>query len=257
MGKAPPSMLSNMEDIRTGAAFRAVRVRRRWRQVDVATRAGVPRSLVSDIERGHFSSTSLARLRAVAAVLDIRIDLVARWRGGELARLINVRHSALHESVARFLEPLAGWDHAPEVSFSIYGERGVIDILAYHAASGSLLVIELKTEIVDVNELVGTLDRKTRLAKRIAAERGWRARSVSRWVIAMRNRTNQRRIEAHRSMLRSALPADGRTMRSWLVRPSGAVSGLSMWTDVVPIDTGHARSQRIHVASARSGRPRA
>lgn len=71
-----------MDDIRAGAAFRAVRVRRRWRQVDVATRAGGPRSLVSDIERGHISTTSLARLRAVAAVLEIRLDVVARWRGG-------------------------------------------------------------------------------------------------------------------------------------------------------------------------------
>lgn len=35
----------------------------------------------------------------------------------------------------------------PEVSFSIYGQRGVIDILAWHAATRSLLVIELKTEM--------------------------------------------------------------------------------------------------------------
>ena len=44
---------------------------------------------------------------------------------------------------------------APEVSFSIYGERGVIDILAWHPGRRALLIIELKTDIVDVNELVG------------------------------------------------------------------------------------------------------
>jgi transcriptional regulator with XRE-family HTH domain len=190
-----------MDDMRVGAAFRAVRVRRRWRQEDVAARAGVPRSLVSEIERGHFDTTSLVRLRAVAAALDIRVDLVARWRGGELARLLSGRHSALNEAVSGYLGRLPVWEFAPEVSFSIYGERGIVDILAFHPASGSLLVIELKTEIVDVNELVGTLDLKTRLGRTIAAERGWQARSVSRWVVVTRERTNQRRIEAHRSML--------------------------------------------------------
>lgn len=238
-----------MDDMRVGAAFRAVRIRRRWRQVDVAARARVPRSLVSDVERGHFDSTSLARLRAIAAALDIRIDLVARWRGGELARLLNARHSALHESVAGYFGSLRDWQFAPEVSFSIYGERGVIDVLAYHAPSGSLLVIELKTDIVDVNELVGSVDRKARLAKRVATDLAWQARNVSRWVIVTRERTNQRRIEAHRSMLRAAFPADGRTMRSWLAHPVGRISALSMWTPVATADARRTRSQRIRVSA--------
>ncbi len=240
-----------MDDMRVGAAFRAVRVKRRWRQEDVARRAGVPRSLVSDIERGYLNSTSLVRIRAVAAALDIRIHLVARWRGGELARLLNARHSALGESVAGFFAQLPGWVQVPEVSFAIYGERGVVDILAYHAASGSLLVIELKTEIVDVNELVSTLDRKTRLGRTIAAERGWQARTVSRWVIVARDKTNQRRIQAHRSMLRAAFPADGHAMRAWLTHPAGALSALSLWSPVAPVDGSPTRGQRICVRSAR------
>lgn len=242
-----------MDDLRVGAAFRAVRVRRRWRQQDVADRAGVARSLISDIERGHLDTTSLARLRAVAAVLEIRLDVVARWRGGELARLINARHSALHEDVAIFFGRLPGWQASPEVSFSVYGERGVIDILAFHPASGSLLVIELKTAIVDVNDLVGSVDRKSRLAIGIARERGWAARSVSRWVIVMRDRTNQRRIEAHRSMLRAAFPGDGHAMRSWLARPTDSVSALSMWSTVALTDGSRTRSQRIRVPSGVSG----
>ena len=236
-----------MDDLRVGAAFRAVRLRRRWRQRDVADRAGVARSLISDIERGHLDGTSLARLRAVAAVLEIRLDVVARWRGGELARLINARHSALHEDVAVFFGRLPDWRFTPEVSFSVYGERGVIDILAFHPASGALLVIELKTAIVDVNDLVGSVDRKSRLAIGVAADRGWPAASVSRWVIVTRDRTNQRRIEAHRSMLRAAFPQDGHAVRSWMTNPVGEISALSMWSSVVPTDARHARSQRIRL----------
>jgi hypothetical protein len=125
---------------------------------------------------------------------------------------------------------MPGWVTAPEVSFSIYGERGVIDILAWHAATRSLLVIELKTLIVDVQALVGDVDRKHRLARRIALERGWDALTVSSWVVVVRDGTNLRRHAAHRTMLRAAFPTDGRSMRGWLLRPSGAVRALSMWT---------------------------
>jgi transcriptional regulator with XRE-family HTH domain len=243
-----------MDDQRVGAAFRAVRVRRGWRQQDVAERAHVARSVVTEIEHGHFGSMALRSVRAVAAALDVRLDLVARWRGGELDRLLSARHSALHESVAAEFESLSGWRSLPEVSFSFYGERGVIDLLAFHAASGCLLVIELKTEIVDVNELIGNLDRKTRLGVRIAAERGLAAQTVSRWVIVSRHKTNQRRIEAHRSMLRAAFPLDGHAMRGWLARPSGSVSALSMWSSVAHADAGPTRSQRVRGRSATSPR---
>jgi transcriptional regulator with XRE-family HTH domain len=232
--------MQGMEDIRVGAAFRAVRTRRRWRQQDVAERAGVSRAFVSLAERGHLDRVSLRTIRRIAAVLDIRIDVVARWRGGELDRLLSGRHSALAESVAATFIKLPGWSVAPEVSFSIYGERGIIDLLAFHEPSGTLLVIELKTAIVDVNELVGNVDRKRRLAARIAAERGWRATSVSSWIIVAAGTTNRRRVTAHRTMLRAAYPHGGRAMHAWIRRPVGRVAGLSMWSSV------DARSARMH-----------
>ncbi len=51
-------------------------------------------------------------------------------------------------------------------------EPGFIDALAWHS-DPKLLVIELKTEIVEANELRGVLDRKIRLAPRTARVRGW------------------------------------------------------------------------------------
>ena len=237
-----------MDDQQVGAAMRAVRLKRRWRQADVSARAGVDASLISRLERGHLDRLSLSALRRIAAVLDIRLEVSARWRGGELDRMINARHGELHEQVARRL-PAAGWQSAPEVSFSIYGERGVIDILAWHAATSSLLVVELKTAIVDVQELVGTMDRKIRLSPRIAAERGWHARTVSAWVVVAAGKTNRRRIGAHRAMLRTAYPTDGRRMRAWLPRPDGPVRVLSMWSDLTP---GHVRARIAPVQRVRT-----
>jgi transcriptional regulator with XRE-family HTH domain len=222
-----------MDDIRLGTAIRLVRQRRGWRQQDLATRAGVSQSFVSRIELGRVGPQSIDSVRALAAALEIRVDLVPRWRAGDLDRLLNSRHSALHESVARmFRDQLPGWVLAPEVSFAIYGERGVIDILAWHPGRRALLLIELKTELVDMNETIGTLDRKRRLARQIARDRGWDPVSVSAWLIVSASRTNRRRVDAHEAMLRAALPADGRTIRRWLREPVGPVGAVSFWTDM-------------------------
>lgn len=236
-----------MDDLRVGAAFRAVRLRRRWRQSDVAAGAGVSQQFVSLVERGHLDRVSLAGLRRLGHALDIRIDVVARWRGGELDRMLALDHSLLSEDVTGVFSSLGGWLLAPEASFSIYGERGVVDLLAFHPASGLLLVIELETVIVDVNELVGTLDRKTRLAPRIASDRGWRPRSVSRWLIVARNTTNQRRIDVHRAVLRAAYPDDGHAMRAWLPAPAGTVSALSTWSLATPGSGRRSSVQRVRV----------
>ncbi|HEX5466628.1 MAG TPA: helix-turn-helix transcriptional regulator, partial [Candidatus Limnocylindrales bacterium] len=240
-----------MQDLHVGNAFRAVRLRRHRRQLDIAQDAGVSRSLISLIERGHLDRLPLAQLRRIASVLDIRVDVVPRWRGGELDRLINAGHSALHEEVARYLTELGGWELAPEVSFAIYGERGIIDILAWHAASRTLLVIELKTEVVDVQATLGTFDRKIRLASRIAAERGWRPETVAGWLIVAHSTTNRRRIAAHRTMLRAALPLDGRSMRGWLRQPAGPVRALSMWSVARPGSTGSSLAPAKRVGRRR------
>src|SRR4029453_8739322 len=128
--------------------------------------------------------------------------------------------SGLHQLVPRHLADLPEWIAQPEVSFAFYAERGVIDILAWHPGRRALLVIELKTDIVDVNNLVGTGDRKGRLATQIASERGWIKRgepppSVSIWVIVADGPTNRRRVRAHGAMLRTAFPTDGRSIRGW------------------------------------------
>jgi hypothetical protein len=186
------------------------------------------------MERGHLGSQSMGSIRTVCAALEIRVELMAHWRGGDLDRMLNRRHSGLHESVARRLRTtVPAWILAPEVSFAIYRERGVIDILAWHPGRRALLVIELKTDIVDVNELVGTLDRKRRLAAQVAKGRGWDPVSVSAWLIISEGRTNRRRVAAHEAMLRGALPDSAVTLRRWLRDPVGSVGALTFWAPSV------------------------
>ncbi|MEA2537652.1 MAG: hypothetical protein QOF11_1886 [Chloroflexota bacterium] len=170
---------------------------------------------------------TLERIRAVGAALDIGIEIAVRWRGGELDRLVNARHSALHEAVARWFVRHPGWSLAPEASFSVYGERGFIDVLAWQADSRALLVVELKSELVDVQELIGSVDRKRRLAASIGRDRGWDPATVSCWVILAESGTNRRHFAGHARVLRVAYPLDGHAMRAWLSRPTRPAAGLS------------------------------
>ena len=133
---------------------------------------------------------------------------------------MNAAHATLHESVAAHLSTTAGWIWLPEVTFANYGERGVIDILAWHAESRSLLIIELKTELVDPQGLVATMDRRVRLgsqiAKRMAGSRATRQRLGHRAQEPRRAPTPSTNMKP---LLDRAFPSDGRTMRGWLRDP--------------------------------------
>ena len=60
-----------------------------------------------------------------------------------------------------------------ETSFNHYGDRGRIDVMAFHSPLRILLVIEIKTRIQDVQDTLGRLDIKKRIAPILARDRGW------------------------------------------------------------------------------------
>ena len=213
--------------MRLGTAIRTLRIRAGWTQAELGPRAGVSESDVSRLERGLADRLPMRKVHAIALALDAWADYGLRWRGGELDRAVGARHALMHQALARWLADVGGWELAPEVSFSMYGERGVIDGLAWHAGTGTLLVIELKTELVDVSELLGTFDRKVRLAPRIGRDRGWDTTRVACWLLVASGRTNGRRVADHRDVLRAALPDDGRRLEGWLRAPSTPLRALS------------------------------
>lgn len=243
-----------MDDRRAALTVRTLRVRRHWRQKDLAARAGVSRQLVTKIESGRIDSVSVGAVRRVVGALGGTAEVLIRAPGGEADRALNAGHAAMHEAAARLFRRLDGWVTAPEVTFSIYGERGVIDVLAWHASSRVLLVVELKTLLVDVNDLMSSMDRRRRLAARMARERGWFPVLVSVWVAVADTSTNHRRLRAHATVLRTAFPDDGRTLRRWLSDPSGSLAALSF----LPAATRGGRKHEFRpirqVRRARSGR---
>jgi len=165
----------------------------------------VPRDAVSAIERGRIDEVRLAELDRVVAALGASLDVRIRWRGEQLDRLLDEAHAL---TVAATVERLSrlGWATAIEVSFSIWGERGSIDVLAWHAATRTLLVIEVKSVLADIQSLLHGLDRKTRLAPQIAAERGWYPESIARLVVIAESPTSRGRVKRHAALIDAALP---------------------------------------------------
>jgi putative transcriptional regulator len=246
-----------MDDQRLGSALRAIRIRRGWRQRDLARKAKVSRTIVGRVEHGRLDNVSLGPIRRIATALDARFDTNLRWQGGDLGRLINARHAGMHEAMARMFEDLDSWTAEPEVSYSVFGERGVIDVLAWHQAKRMLLVIELKTELVEINALMGRLDQKRRLAASVAFDRRWDPAGIATWVVLAEGRTNRRTVATHQSVLRAKFPADGRTMRGWLSRPDHPVDALSFLPSVQQVRLGRDLGPVRRVSGARRVRRQA
>src|SRR5664279_1955224 len=119
---------AQVNDPRVGAALRALRRRRRWRQVDVATAANVSQPFISKLERGQIGDVNVDTLRSVAATVDASVVIDVRWQGGAIDRLLDERHASLLGATVDLLAP-HGWATEVEVTYSHYGERGSIDIL--------------------------------------------------------------------------------------------------------------------------------
>ena len=126
-----------------------------------------------------------------------------------------------------------GWDVAVEVSFSRFGERGSIDVLAWHPVRRALAVFELKSVTPDMQAMLAGLDRKARLGPSIAAERGWEPAAVARILVLGDTSTNRDRLARYAAMVGTALPAGTREVRHWLASPAvPGVAGVLFLRDV-------------------------
>lgn len=237
---------------RLGRLTRLLRIRQRLTQVALAERAAVTRQAVSWLECGRAGELRLGAILAIVAALGARLDLRLLWNGPELDRLLDAGHAALATAVKRRLERWH-WLVRVEVSFNHYGDRGRIDLLAFHPATGILLVIEIKTELVDVQDLLGSLDVKARVARRLATERfGWDVRSVVSAIVFAEDRTTRNRLERIDGLF-DRYPCRGRAALSWLRRPTEPIPTGLLWLTAIAEGRSRAASAaRVRRPSSRS-----
>ncbi|MGZ8438736.1 MAG: helix-turn-helix domain-containing protein [Candidatus Limnocylindrales bacterium] len=242
-----------MDDIRIGRILRALRTRRGWTQATLARQAGVSQQLISLVERGHSSRLAGRTLEAIFGALDARWEQVVSWRGGALDRLLDEAHSRLVEATSSRLRE-QGWSIEIEVTYSTFGERGSIDILAARASLTAVLSIEVKSELTSIEATLRKIDEKDRLVRRhICAQRfGFEPGATGRLLVLPGTGSTRRRLRASAVVLDAALPSRSVAVRQWLTQPRGELSGI--W---IVADTNGRGGTRAGGGPNRIRRPRA
>jgi transcriptional regulator with XRE-family HTH domain len=214
-----------VDDRTLGQAIRALRQYRGWRQLDLALAARLSQSTVSRAELGQLGSLRWDHIRGLFAALDAGCSITPWWRSGAIDRLLDEDHALLVALAAAYLRR-HGWTVEAEVSFAVYGERGSIDLLASRRADGAVLIVEVKSRLLSVEELLRTLDKKVRLAGRIVRDRlGWSPSVVGRLVVMGDDSTNRDRVR-RAAVLEVALPLRAVALREWLEAPRGSAAGI-------------------------------
>lgn len=160
---------------------------------------------------------SVRAVRAIAGAVDLPVGWDIGWRRQEIDRLLDHDHSMLAVRVIRRLESW-GWIIRAEVSFNHYGDRGRIDVLGFHPMARALVVVELKTLVVDGQDVLGALDVKARVAPHVARELGWQPLVVVPALIVADSTTNRRRLKLLEPLL-GRYDIRGPAAQAWLRRP--------------------------------------
>jgi hypothetical protein len=176
--------------------------------------------MVSRLERGGIGSMTVAGVEQLAAALGASVHLELRWKGEQLDRLIDAGHAAIAEMSVQVLRG-TGWRAEAEVSFNWYGDRGRCDAVAFDAGTSTLLVVEAKTRIGDVQEMLGRLDIKVRLGRQIARSLGWPEPAHVIGCLVIADGRTARRVVASHPQLFAKFTHRGRAAKQWLANPDG------------------------------------
>lgn len=215
-----------MDDVQVGRVVRAVRTRKGLTQAELAAIARVSPSTVSLIERGHLRQSSVGTLRNVAEALEISLPFAPRWRGPELATLLDESHSLLVQAALSAIQK-HGWSGRPEFTFNRWGERGSIDVAGLLRLRLAAAVFECKSRIVDTQDLFSTMDRKRRLVPDlIEQELGWRPKWIASILVLPDTSTARAQVARRNLLFASALPARTVEVKAWLDDPVGSLAGI-------------------------------
>ncbi len=219
-----------MEEQRAGKVLRAVRRRRGLTQADLAALAGVAQQTVSLLERGMAEAATLRIVKQVAAPLGITVDLTLRWNGPELDRLVDARHARVVKAVVSRLGPQ--WQTVVEYTFNHFGDRGSVDVLAWHAAARIILLVEVKSELAGLESLLRSMDVKVRVVPPLLVrERGWRVKSLGSVLVLPDESTARRAVARLGPVFSVALPTRTIAVRQWLQEPAGPLRGIWFLAD--------------------------
>ena len=199
-----------------GASVRAVRTALGLTQRGLARRIGRAQSYVSMVERGLIQGLSIAEAdaisRSLGGTLVIGIEAPVLVAG---SRQRDAAHARCVAYVARRLVR-DGWVVQREVQVGSHDRPGWIDVLAFNPRSRVLLIIEVKTELVDLGGLERQLGWYEREARRAAMAFGWQAAAVMSAALLLSTKATDDRLRENTAGIRQAFPHRWRDLMSVL-----------------------------------------
>ena len=202
-------------------AVKSLRTTLGWSQHDLGHRSGLTQSVISDIERGAVAGLPLATADRVLGALGARLVLsVAAPYLGDRERQRDPAHANIVAYVVARLRR-AGWDTRTEVEVGGDRSRGWIDILACHAASRVMLVIEIKTEIHDFGQIERSLAWYEREAWASARRFGWRPLRQVGCLLLLAAEANDTRATANRASIDAGFPLRARHLAAIIEGEAG------------------------------------
>lgn len=206
---------------------------------------------ISRLERGLLGGIPLGTIGRIVEALGASVDVTVRWQGEQLNRLIDAAHAWLEQQTAASLT-VSGWLVRPEVSFNHFGDRGRVDLLAFHQDSGVVLIVEVKSSLGDLQEALGRLDVKVRLGRSLAVASGWSGvRAVVPAFVFADTRAVRRTIASHEAMF-ARFALRGRFAQAWIRGPSSPTPSGLLWFVTVPDSHGVTVTRGRRVRTVRS-----
>ena len=214
------------EDLKLAALLRLIRKRQGKTQEVLAELAGVPLRDLVRVENGDVGRVAFSRVRRVFDAVGGKARIWTYFNGESADRLLDERHALLVDKACRICGALQ-WLTLVEASFSEYGERGSIDLLAARERHRAVAICEVKSAFGSLEEMNRSLDAKVRLASVVAEKRlGWRPQHVGRILIVPRDTTVRRQVERFEATMNAVYPARTREVRAWLRRPTTDIAGI-------------------------------
>lgn len=191
------------------------RVRLRLTQQQVADAVGVSRGYIAAIERLHANPTlgivdRISDALGLEAILILRQPVVIGAAGQR-----DLVHGRCSSYVERRLQA-AGWQTAREVELIQGRSHGWIDLLAFDALTATLLVIEIKSALVDLGLAERQLAWYDRSAGDAARRLGWHPRRIVSWLLVLSSDEVEAVLRHNSDVLRRAFPSRAPEMLAWL-----------------------------------------
>jgi transcriptional regulator with XRE-family HTH domain len=239
--------------VQIGSAIRSTCETFGWSQRELARRLGTNQTAIHRLESG--GATVDARLATAALdLLGIRVTIDANPIG--LAGRREQRDLVHARCVGHVVQQLTrrGWQVRTEVEIGDGRFRGWIDLLAYRASDGALLVIEVKTEIDDFGRVLRSLGRYVRSSREAARAIGWRPRSIVPALIALATAETDARLIASGDLVRHELPGGVDALAAWIDDPSARRPG-PMIALIDPVSRRSGWLRRTRLSGRRSAAP--